>query len=159
MSRLASSGWTAVMVAGAVISAGAIQTGDRPVAAIVAELDSLKTPAPDQKRMSTDPAYRKEHFSKLREANQKRAKLTLEDETREEGGLDKLKKFVEEQEIAWPQYYQGKGWNSEFSTSWGIDAIPAVFIIDTEGKLFSVKPRGKLEEMIPMLLETKKSLN
>jgi thiol-disulfide isomerase/thioredoxin len=360
MSRLANSGWKAVMVAGAVISAGAIQAGDRPVAAIVAELDSLKTPAPDQKKMSSDPAYRKEHFSKLREANQKRATLTLElykaapkhervpalmqerwrswratdaesaarlfkevdevvaatgngdlkiegaylrarfqlyesrqngspdlaaikeffkvapandyrggrmlatlvsqadektkgaledriikefpetqfaktlvgarreseaigkpfelkftdaiggkpvsiknlkgkvvvidfwatwcgpcvaempgmktlytqyrgqgvefigvslDETREEGGLDKLKKFVEEQEIAWPQYYQGKGWNSEFSTSWGIDAIPAVFIIDTEGKLFSVKARGKLEEMIPMLLEKKKSLN
>ncbi len=48
------------------------------MAAIVAEADSLKTPAPDQKRMSTDPAYRKEHFSNLREANQKRAKLTLE---------------------------------------------------------------------------------
>ncbi len=81
------------------------------------------------------------------------------DETREEGGSDKLKKFVQEQEIAWPQYYQGKGWNSEFSTSWGIDAIPAVFIIDTEGKLFSVKARGKLDEMIPTLLEKKKSLN
>ena len=360
MSRLTNSGWAAVMVAGALICAGAIQTADRPVAAILAELDSLKTPAPDQKRMIKDQAYRKEHFNKVREANQKRAKLTLElykvapkheripalmqqrwqslrttdaasaaklfkevddvvaatgnadlkiegaylraqfklyesrlngsqdlaalqeffkvapaddyrggrmlatlvaladektkgavedriikefpetqyarilvgarrereaigkafelefteairgknvsikslkgkvvvidfwatwcgpcvaempkmktlyskyrgqgvefigvslDETKEEGGLDKLKKFVEEQEIAWPQYYQGKGWNSEFSTSWGIDAIPAVFIIDTDGKLFSVKARGKLEEMIPILLEKKKSLN
>jgi hypothetical protein len=78
MSRLANSVCAAVMVAGGAVSTGAIRAGDRPVGAILAELDSLKPPALDQKRMSADPAYREEHFSKLREANQKRAKLTLE---------------------------------------------------------------------------------
>ena len=34
-----------------------------------------------------------------------------------EGGLDELKKFVEEKEIAWPQYYQGDGGTSGFSKS------------------------------------------
>ena len=69
-----------------------------------------------------------------------------------EGGLDKLKAFVAKERIAWPQYYQGDGWESEFSTSWGINAIPAVFLVDQEGKLFSVEARGKLETMIPELL-------
>ena len=75
------------------------------------------------------------------------------DKPKEQGGLDKLKKFVAEKEITWPQYYQGKGWESQFSVSWGINSIPAVFVVDTEGKLYSVEARGKLEEMIPELLK------
>jgi hypothetical protein len=39
--------------------------------------------------------------------------------------------------------------------SWGINAIPCVFMVDTEGKLYSVESRGKLEEMIPELLKKK----
>ena len=77
------------------------------------------------------------------------------DEPKEEGGLDELKKFVKENGIAWPQYYQGKGWQSEFSSSWGINAIPAMFIVDTEGKLYSLEARGKLEKIIPELLKKK----
>ena len=46
------------------------------------------------------------------------------DQPKEDGGLDSLKKYVEENEIAWPQYYQGKCWQSEFSKSWGINSIP-----------------------------------
>jgi thiol-disulfide isomerase/thioredoxin len=69
-----------------------------------------------------------------------------------EGGLEKLKEFVHTQGITWPQYFQGDGWNSKFSVSWGINAIPAVFIVDQEGKLYSVEARGKLETLIPELL-------
>ncbi len=74
------------------------------------------------------------------------------DQPKDQGGLDKLKKFVAENEIAWPQYYQGDGWNSEFSKNWGINAIPCVFIVDADGKLFSTEARGKLETLIPELL-------
>jgi thiol-disulfide isomerase/thioredoxin len=68
------------------------------------------------------------------------------------GGLEKLKEFVEKNEIAWPQYYQGKGWDSDFSKSWGINSIPCVFLVDQEGKLASTEARGKLQQMIPKLL-------
>ena len=67
-------------------------------------------------------------------------------------GLQKLKDFVAKNEITWPQYYQGKGWDSEFSSGWGINSIPCVFVIDAEGKLYSTDARGKLEKMIPTLL-------
>lgn len=77
------------------------------------------------------------------------------DQPKEQGGLEKLKKFVAENEITWPQYYQGKGWGSEFSTSWGINLIPCEFVVDTEGRLYSVEARGKLEEMILELLKKK----
>jgi hypothetical protein len=75
------------------------------------------------------------------------------DRPKEDGGLDSLKKFVKEKEIAWPQYYQGNFWDSEFSRSWGINSIPAMFVVDADGKLFSVDAREKLEEMIPALLK------
>ena len=78
------------------------------------------------------------------------------DQPKEQGGLDKLKEFVAKNEIAWPQYYQGKGWESEFSTSWGINSIPCVFVVDAEGNLSSVEARGKLETLIPEHLEKAK---
>lgn len=74
------------------------------------------------------------------------------DQPKEQGGLDKLKAFVKEKEIGWPQYYQGKGWQSEFSSVWGINSIPAMFVVDKEGKLASVEARGKLETILPKLL-------
>jgi thiol-disulfide isomerase/thioredoxin len=77
------------------------------------------------------------------------------DASKEEGGLDKLKKFVKDNGIEWPQYFQGKGWKGDFSVSWGIHSIPCVFVVDTEGKLHSTEARGKLDEMIPALLAKK----
>jgi thiol-disulfide isomerase/thioredoxin len=68
-------------------------------------------------------------------------------------GLDKLQAFVAENGISWPQYYQGNGWDSEFSKSWGIRAIPTVFVVDQEGKVYSDKARGKLETILPELLK------
>ena len=70
----------------------------------------------------------------------------------DEDGLKKLKEYCEENEIAWPQYYQGNKWESEYSTSWGINGIPTMFIIDSDGKLHSTRVRGKLDELIPELL-------
>ena len=77
------------------------------------------------------------------------------DQPKEEGGLDRLKNFVKENDIRWPQYYMGNAWDSEFSKSWGINAIPAVFVVDTQGNLHSVDAHGKLDELIPELLAKK----
>jgi thiol-disulfide isomerase/thioredoxin len=76
------------------------------------------------------------------------------DQPKEAGGLDKLKTFVKDKEIGWPQYYQGNFWNSEFSKGWGVNSIPCVFIIDADGKLYSTEARGEkaLRTLIPELL-------
>jgi len=79
------------------------------------------------------------------------------DQPKEQGGLDKLKEYVAKNDIQWPQYYQGNYWNSEFSKGWGINSIPCVFVVDADGKLYSVEARGKLETMIPELLKKAKA--
>ena len=68
------------------------------------------------------------------------------------GGLDKLHAYVEREGVAWPQYYQGGGWESPFSMSWGINSIPQLFIVDKQGLLHSTQARGQLDELIPELL-------
>jgi thiol-disulfide isomerase/thioredoxin len=98
--------------------------------------------------------HMKEIYAKYRDQGVEFIGVSL-DQPKEKGGLDKLKAFVKQKEIAWPQYYQGNYWQSEFSTSWGINSIPCVFVVDTEGKLHSVDAGGKLEEMIPELLKKK----
>jgi thiol-disulfide isomerase/thioredoxin len=79
------------------------------------------------------------------------------DVPKDEGGLDKLKAFVAKNEIPWHQYYQGEGFESEFSTRMGISIIPQLFLIDAEGKLASIDARKKLETLIPAYLEKAKA--
>ena len=78
-----------------------------------------------------------------------------------DGGLEALRTFVKARQIPWPHYFQGKDNQgvvtgtptNDFSESWGISGIPTVFLIDAEGKLFSTEARGKLDALIPQLLE------
>ncbi len=79
------------------------------------------------------------------------------DESKEEGGLERLKRFVKENGIAWPQLYQGKTWDGDFSKFWGINALPAVFVVDTEGRLAAILGgetiKDHLDQIIPQLLK------
>ena len=74
------------------------------------------------------------------------------DQPQGQGGRTALKDFVAKNAIPWPQYYQGDGWESEFSKFWGIESIPTVFIVDSNGNLYSTSARGQLNVLIPRLL-------
>ncbi len=74
------------------------------------------------------------------------------DQPEDKGGLEKLRTFCSEQQIPWPQYYQGNFWDSEFSTSWGINSIPCVFFLDKSGNLVTTEARGQLEKLVPEYL-------
>ena len=65
----------------------------------------------------------KELYAKYRDQGVEFIGVSL-DQPAEQGGLESLKKFVKENEITWPQYYQGNGWKGEFSVSWKINSIP-----------------------------------
>lgn len=60
------------------------------------------------------------------------------DEPEKDGGLKALKGYLAENPIPWPQYYQGNGVNSEFSSRFGVIAIPQIFVIDRHGKLATI---------------------
>jgi thiol-disulfide isomerase/thioredoxin len=77
------------------------------------------------------------------------------DRSTEEGGLDKLKAFVAKNEILWPQYHQGNDWESEFSKGWGINSIPAVFLVDQNGTIVSTDAGERLETLILELMKRK----
>lgn len=67
-------------------------------------------------------------------------------------GLEKLRNWVAANDVTWPQYYQGNGWQSEFSSGWQVRSIPCIFLVDQQGRLVTPNARGKLDEMIPELL-------
>ena len=75
------------------------------------------------------------------------------DQPEEKGGPKALKEYCAKNEITWPQYYQGNYWQSEFSTKWGIFAIPCVFVIGPDGKIVTTEGRGKLETLLPDLIK------
>lgn len=70
----------------------------------------------------------------------------------ERGGLESLKRFVKEHGLAWPQFYQGQFWDGEFSRSWGINALPTVFVIDAGGNLVAILGRENLREQLDQVV-------
>jgi peroxiredoxin len=64
-----------------------------------------------------------------------------------------LDRYLEKNDIKWPQYYDGKFWNNEVSTLYGVKAIPATFLIDKKGKIRYKTLRGRqLEVAVKELL-------
>jgi thiol-disulfide isomerase/thioredoxin len=65
---------------------------------------------------------------------------------------DALQSFVKEKDMAWPQYFDGKGWDNEISTRYGIDSIPAMWLLDKKGMLVSTDASDDLDGGIAKLL-------
>lgn len=64
-----------------------------------------------------------------------------------------LKSFCLRNEIPWPQYCaEAPGGDPYFDESWGITGIPTIFILDKEGRVYSVEARGRVEELINELM-------
>lgn len=77
------------------------------------------------------------------------------DDPEPDGGLAKMKAFVADNHLPWPQYYQGKGWDSEFSSSYGIDQLPAMFLVAPDGTLLTTDADKDLDTLIAKHLPTK----
>jgi thiol-disulfide isomerase/thioredoxin len=55
---------------------------------------------------------------------------------------DKLTKFIEDKKMPWRQYFDGLGWGSKLGAKYGINSIPATYLLDKEGKIVAKNLRG-----------------
>lgn len=69
-----------------------------------------------------------------------------------DGDKAELEAFVKEKGMEWPQYFDGKGWQNEISTKYGITSIPAMWLLNKKGMVVSTNARGGLEEQVAKLL-------
>ena len=65
---------------------------------------------------------------------------------------EKLTEFIASEKMAWPQYFDGKGWENDIGQQYGIAAIPAMWLIDKKGNLRDMAAREDLAVKIEKLL-------
>ena len=66
---------------------------------------------------------------------------------------EQMVKFTKAAGMTWPQYFDGKKWENEISTRFGIDSIPAAWLLDKKGFVRSTEARGdSLGEQVKRLL-------
>lgn len=59
---------------------------------------------------------------------------------------EKLTSFIKEKNMPWPQSFDGKGWQSDLAAKYGINSIPATYLLDGEGKIIAKDLRGEALE-------------
>jgi thiol-disulfide isomerase/thioredoxin len=66
---------------------------------------------------------------------------------------DTLLAFLKENKMTWPQYFDGLGWKNKVAATDGIQAIPATFLLDGEGRIIAKDLRGgALDQKLATLL-------
>lgn len=94
----------------------------------------------------------KELYAKRKEKGLEFVGISL-NESEEMGGLNSLRSFVKEHEVPWPQYYQGNGYDSDFSRSWGVGSAPTIFVLDRQGRLRFTDAEKELEKVVERLMD------
>lgn len=66
----------------------------------------------------------------------------------------KLQSFLKMKNLAWPQSFEGKGWEHSLAVKYGIASIPATFLIGKDGKIAAIGVGGhELEAKVAELLK------
>ena len=66
---------------------------------------------------------------------------------------DALTKYLKKEKVPWPQFFDGEQWKNKYAVQFGINSIPAMWLVDKQGNLRYVDARGHLDERIPELLK------
>ncbi len=54
----------------------------------------------------------------------------------------KLLDYTKQQNMTWQQYFDGEGWGNKLAVKYGIQSIPAAFLLDGHGKIIGRDLRG-----------------
>jgi thiol-disulfide isomerase/thioredoxin len=65
---------------------------------------------------------------------------------------EKLENFVEKEKMPWPQYFDGEGWHTKIGQEFGINSIPAMWLVDKKGILRDMSARADLEQKVEKYL-------
>jgi peroxiredoxin len=57
-----------------------------------------------------------------------------------------LKNFISSKGMKWAQYFDGKGWQNKLAAQYGVQSIPATYLLDREGKILAKDLRGEALE-------------
>jgi thiol-disulfide isomerase/thioredoxin len=66
--------------------------------------------------------------------------VSLDDDA--DHGRDKLTAFIATNKMPWPQYYDGKHWQTDLAVKYGMNEIPTSYLLDGAGKIIALSPRG-----------------
>ena len=55
----------------------------------------------------------------------------------------KLTNFTKSMNMTWPQFFDGQGWQNKLAVKYGIEGIPATFLLNGEGKIIGKDLRGE----------------
>jgi thiol-disulfide isomerase/thioredoxin len=68
---------------------------------------------------------------------------------------DALQTFIKDENMSWPQYFDGLGWENKISQKYEISSIPTVWIVDKKGNLRDLNGRQSLAAKLEKLLAEK----
>lgn len=66
---------------------------------------------------------------------------------------DALLAFTKQNGMVWPQYFDGQGWSNSISSRFGIDSIPAMWLVGKDGKVATLDGRDDLAGQVEKLLK------
>ena len=55
----------------------------------------------------------------------------------------KLTSFTKDRDMTWQQYFDGQGWGNKLAQKYGVNSIPATYLLDTSGKIIGSNLRGE----------------
>jgi peroxiredoxin len=68
----------------------------------------------------------------------------------------RLKNFLRDKKVSWQQFFDGKGWGNKLAVKYGVNSIPATYLLDGEGKIIGKDLRGsQLDEALAKALAKK----
>jgi thiol-disulfide isomerase/thioredoxin len=68
----------------------------------------------------------------------------------------KLTQYTQSMNMPWPQFFDGQGWGNKLAVKYGIQSIPASFLLDGDGKIIGKDLRGEaLEQAVTSALANK----
>jgi thiol-disulfide isomerase/thioredoxin len=51
--------------------------------------------------------------------------------------------FIKSMNMTWPQFFDGQGWGNKLAVKYGIESVPATYLLDGEGKIIGKDLRGE----------------